>query len=163
MNTFIDKLKLKGYERMQLLNKTFKCQTSLSFEECKDRILHKFSKRGIIASSGILLTSLHEEDDSVSFRLMQSKIRGFYVILDARILTQNAKVQIVGKAYVSYFTIFLLIYLNVITFVLALVFSITVWLSLFLLFGFGMILFFTITTFRNRDKLIKLICNLLST
>ena len=143
---------------MRFLDKAFECQTSLSLEQCKAKILREFPKRGAIASSGILLNSLSEEDDSISFSLMQSSIRGFYVKLNANISIQNSKTQIVGSAYVSNLALLLLIYFLVITFILVFVFSAIVWLSLFFLIVFGTMVFFAINTFRNLGQIIKVAC-----
>lgn len=147
-----------------MLSKSFECKTSLTPYECRTRIEEEYPQSWLVAYPRIRLDSITSDDDnSVSFSLMQSKIRGIYVKMDAKITYKDSGSQIEGEVNIPTHNLLLLIYFCVITLVLAFVFRPIPLLSLYLVFGFLMAISSLVITIHNRYMLINTLCDLLHT
>ncbi len=148
--------------RMPRLSKAFSCRTNPTLSECKSLVEEAFPRKKFVGSTEIFLTSLKDNNRSLEFTLIQSKIRGYLVEMDVAVSHVESASKIEGLVYMPSRSLLLSIYFVAITFALIFVFRPIPFLSLFFLLGFVMATSFIVVTIQNRTNLIDKICNLLS-
>ena len=147
---------------MKPLSKSFECRTNLTMNECKELIEENFNKKTLISSSDIILEHVNENAIALEFKLMQSKIRGFFVEMDAKLYQYHSGAQIEGQVYMTARSFLLAVYFIVITFVLVFVFRPIPLLSIFFLLGCLMAISFLVITVQSRNNLLDTVCRLLN-
>jgi hypothetical protein len=144
------------------LNKPFRFYTSLSVAQSKEKLTKSFPSPSVFRSNGVFLRSLSGQDSLISFTLMQSKIRGLHVLLDADIYNEDSNTIVAGYVRVSRVSLALLAYFSVMSLILFFAFADIWWLSLFFLLIFGAVVFYGLITFHNRRQIIDRVKLLLS-
>ena len=127
-----------------LLEMSFECHSMLTLQLCKELLEQTYPQRKFLTGSEILLESISEEGDYLWFVLMQSRVRGIFVKMDA----------MVTATYVLTRHLFLLTYFCVFSLLLVFVFRSIPLLSLLFACSCVLNIYFSVVTLRQRRVLI---------
>lgn len=145
------------------LKKSFEFKSIFSVEQVWEQLELKFQPPSFLIGNykSIYRTSLKKRNNSLSFILIQTPIRGFPVTLYGEVISLRGQTKISGYVEISTTGLLLMIYFIIITAILAVVFRPVIWLSIFFVFGSIMSLQFLRIGLQSRITMINAIQNLL--